>query len=505
MNTSFFNSISKKFLAPTLLLTLILLVGLGAFLITNNKKSIEQTMDDKSGAMANLMSQVSVPSYQNFDYIALEQLVKQMIADPEVEFAVFYDVQKKPVTKASEEKQASANIKVYERDVSGEDKKVLGTLRIGYSTKTLQVNLRNNILSVIIGISIALALMSFGLTMMVRKIIVQRVQETVAMLKNIAEGEGDLTQRLKVTSQDELGELATYFNKFVSNIEKIIASVKSSAGNVDTTTSRLKSTADILSKVANQGIEQTTQAASAANQMESAISETSKNAGMAADSAKRSSEFAIQGNRVVEATVTSMQNIANRVDTTAGTVEALGKSSDQISEIVSVIKEIASQTNLLALNAAIEAARAGEQGRGFAVVADEVRKLAERTTNATGEIAEMIEKIQIDTKNSVDAMRQGRAEVESGVQQAEDAKKSLTQIVSASEQCLNWVQMIANATGEQSKAISHISSTMNKITGLSDSSQDESAKINTIAHEMTTMANSLNSSVSLFKTGVSTI
>jgi methyl-accepting chemotaxis protein len=496
----FLNTVSQQFLIPTLLLTMLSLGGLGVFLIMNNNASIHRTVDNKAGAMADLMAKISSPSYQNFDFLAVEQLVKQMTDDPEVEFAIFYDAQKKPVTNALKEKQASPDVRVYERNVSGDDKKVLGSLRIGYSNKSLQDNLRDSILLVVVGISIVLALMSFGLAYLVRKIIVRRVQETVGMLKNIADGEGDLTQRLRVTSQDELGELAIYFNKFVHNIEKIIASVKHSAGNVDTTTSRLESTAGILSKVATQGIEQSTQAASAANQMENAIAETSKNALMAAGSAKQSSEFAIHGNRVVEETVTSMQNIAKRVESTACTVEALGKSSEQISQIVSVIKEIANQTNLLALNAAIEAARAGEHGRGFAVVADEVRNLAERTSSATGEISEMIQQIQNDTKLSVDAMRQGRGEVESGVQQAGEAQKALTQIVSASEQCLNWVQMIADATGEQSKSISYISSTMNISSGLSDSSKNESAKITTIAREMTDMANSLNSSVSLFKT-----
>lgn len=501
-NNAFNNTVSRQFLIPTLMLTMLSLGGLGLFLIMSSNASIHRTVDNKAGAMADLMAKISTPSYQNFDFIAVEQLVKQMTEDPEVEFAVFYDAQKKPVTNGLREKLNDPSIKVYERDVSGDDKKVLGSLRIGYSKKTLQEDLQQSIMLVVIGISIAMVLMSFGLTYLLRKIIVRRVQDTVGMLKNIADGEGDLTQRLHVTSHDELGELAIYFNKFVNNIEHIIASVKHSAVNVDTTTSRLESTAGILSLVADQGIEQSAQAASAATQMENAIAETSKNALMAADSAKQSSEFAVHGNRVVEETVASMQNIARRVESSACTVEALGKSSEQINQIVNVIKEIANQTNLLALNAAIEAARAGEQGRGFAVVADEVRNLAERTSKATGEIAGMIQKIQNDTKLSVDAMREGRGEVESGVQQAGEAQKALAQIVSASEQCLNWVQMIADATGEQTKSISYISSTMNASSSLSDSSKSESANITTIAREMTDMANSLTSSVSLFKTGV---
>ena len=174
-----------------------------------------------------------------------------------------------------------------------------------------------------------------------------------------------------------------------------------------------------------------------------------------------------------------MNRIAEVVRKSAETVQALGKSSDQIGEIVQVIDDIADQTNLLALNAAIEAARAGEQGRGFAVVADEVRKLAERTTKATKEIATMIKQIQKDTSGAVESMEEGTKEVEVGKQLAEKAGKSLQEIIHGAEQVVDIVTQVAAASEEQSSAAEQISKNIESISSVT---QESASGIQQIAH-----------------------
>jgi hypothetical protein len=224
----------------------------------------------------------------------------------------------------------------------------------------------------------------------------------------------DLNSQFNSLIGDEVGDLQRSFDKFILSIRETLLQVAEASSAVASASSEISSSTEEMAAGAQEQTSQAGEVASAVEEMTKTIVENSKNARKTADIARKAKESAEQGGRVVLETVNEMKQIAEVVNLSAGTVKELGKSSDQIGEIISVIDDIADQTNLLALNAAIEAARAGEQGCGFAVVTDEVRRLAERTTKATKEIASMIRRIQDDTFGAVAMMEEGTIQMQGG-------------------------------------------------------------------------------------------
>jgi len=291
---------------------------------------------------------------------------------------------------------------------------------------------------------------------------------------------GDLSIGLKVENKEDLiGKLFTGFNQVVDNIRNIIVKVTEAVQATASAANQISSSTEEMAAGAQEQSSQATEVAGAVEQMTKTIYETTKNTVQATEASKNAGVIAKEGGHVVEETIIGMNRIAEVVRKSADTVQELGKSSDQIGEIVQVIDDIADQTNLLALNAAIEAARAGEQGRGFAVVADEVRKLAERTSKATKEIAAMIKQIQKDTGDAVDSMQEGTKQVEDGKLLAEKAGASLEEIIIGAERVVDIVTQVAAASEEQSSAAEQISKNIESISSVT---QESASGIQQIAH-----------------------
>ncbi len=305
------------------------------------------------------------------------------------------------------------------------------------------------------------------------------------MLQDIAQGEGDLTKRLTADSKDELGEVSRWFNLFVEKLHGIINQISSTSNQVAAAANQLHSTAEHIATGAEEVAAQASTVATAGEEMAVTSGDIARNCQMVAEGARHASRTASEGADVVNKTVVIMEQIAVKVQETAKTVENLGERSDQIGAIIGTIEDIADQTNLLALNAAIEAARAGEQGRGFAVVADEVRALAERTTRATKEISEMIKAIQKETKGAVTAMEQGVQQVETGSVEAEKSGQALQAILQQINTVAMQINQIATAAEEQTATTGEISSNMQQITDVVQQTSHG-------AHESATAAAQLN-------------
>jgi methyl-accepting chemotaxis protein len=307
----------------------------------------------------------------------------------------------------------------------------------------------------------------------------------------------DLTVTIEPKSEKDI--LGQSFKTMATNLMGVMRELSDNSSQVVTAATEIASSSEEMAKGAQQQSSQTAQVSAAVEEMTATIVESSRNAAEAASQAKEAAEAATQGRQVVAQTIEGMNKIAQVVHESAKTIEQLSKSSDQIGEIISVIDDIADQTNLLALNAAIEAARAGEQGRGFAVVADEVRKLAERTTKATKEISDMIRAIQSETKGAVTSMEQGIKQVESGRVLASQAGESLGAILGYAQRVREMIQQVATAGEQQSAAAEEIARSVEGIAQVTKQSTLGAEQSASAAEELNHQAEGMQQMVGRFQ------
>jgi methyl-accepting chemotaxis protein len=326
--------------------------------------------------------------------------------------------------------------------------------------------------------------------------LIKPVEDSAVVLARMAQG--DLTARVQGQYKGDHRKIVESINAVAGSLENALREVSEAVSATASASSQISSSTEEMAAGAQEQTSQAGEVASAVEEMTKTILENARNASVAAETAKTAKENAERGMAVVAQTVAGMKRIAEVVQLSAGTVRELGKSSDQIGEIISVIDDIADQTNLLALNAAIEAARAGEQGRGFAVVADEVRKLAERTTKATKEIAGMIKKIQSDTSGAVTSMEQGTGEVEKGKELADRAGSSLQEIVGVSQKVTDMVTQIAAASEEQSSTSEEISKNVEAISKVTGETAQGTQQIARAAEDLNRLTEQLQQLVSRF-------
>ncbi len=352
-----------------------------------------------------------------------------------------------------------------------------------------------------IGGIIIIAVVALIVSLILNRLITRSIMCPVHDLEKLAAGfvEGDLTIRINESTKDEFGTLATHFNMAISNLGQVTSKLQDLIVRLSASSQELAVTAEHLYNGAIEQSSQTEQSATAVAQISQTITDVARNASAAADSSKAASDMAAQGKNVVGKTVHGMHEIAESVKGASSTIGILKESSNKIGEIVVVIKDISDQTNLLALNAAIEAARAGEQGRGFAVVADEVRRLAERTGTATQEIAGIISLIQNDTEKSFTAMENAQVRVEEELKLTGEASDSLESIVGASAKGVDMAQMIATATEEQSTAAADISQRVETIADITKKLQLSTTGIKQSSDGLATLADELTRMVAWFK------
>ncbi len=338
-----------------------------------------------------------------------------------------------------------------------------------------------------------------GLVVLLRFMLGKPLNSLIEMMKDIATGDGDLTKRVNLHRNDEIGRLAHWFDTFLENIHGIISDIAGVSREVASAATQIAASNEEMAAGLSNQQEQTQSASAAVEQLNEAAADIARQSADAAHQADSSRANAETGGKVVLDTVNEIKGIAGEVNESAKAVSLLGQKGEEIGGVISVINDIADQTNLLALNAAIEAARAGEHGRGFAVVADEVRKLAERTTQATEEVSQSIREIQEETTRAVERIENGSKRMDKGVELATSAGESLQVIVESSKQLLGQVQTIAAAAEQQSASAAQIGENIQRVTAVSNESAMAAGQASEAAAELSRQSERMRSLVDRFK------
>jgi len=339
----------------------------------------------------------------------------------------------------------------------------------------------------------------FGTAIPIINGIKSSIREIVDSLKDISEGEGDLTVRLTAKTEDEVGQLVDCFNLFMNKLQTTIKQVVDIASPLSEMAASVSSTAVETNQITLEQQEGALQTKDAVEHMNVSVQTVAQSASLASTASTEASNISKEGADVVEKTVKTIHALAQTVEKSSAVIDKLDDDTKQVGAVLDVIKGIADQTNLLALNAAIEAARAGEQGRGFAVVADEVRTLASRTQDSTTEIQKTIEQLQIAARSAVEAMSEGRNLAESGVSEVSLAGESLAAITSSVEQINAMTSDIAEATNEQSTVAGEIVLHVDNISSSTKTTHQASEELAQVSSSLAELANNLQTLTKGFK------
>ncbi len=372
---------------------------------------------------------------------------------------------------------------------------VLGS---GIYIDDIQREFRSHVTTVFSVTLIVLVLIA-ALVFWITQSIIQPLKKTVQAMHDIAQGDGDLTHRIDETGKDELTELAQTFNLFIDKIHGLVKQTTDVTSWLSAAAEELSSSSTQARELVTRQHHESDQVAAAINQMTATVAEVARNAAEAAKAAQDTDRQADIGSDRVKQTIHAIDAVAREVENIAQVIKRLSVDSEAIGKVLEVIQGIAEQTNLLALNAAIEAARAGEQGRGFAVVADEVRTLASRTQASTKEINAMIERLQKGSADAVRAIEQGQERVQDSVAQAGQAGERLDAITASMTSITDMNTQIASAAEEQSAVTEEINRNVANITHAVDETANSMRQITSASEELSSLATDLQTKIKQFR------
>lgn len=535
-------SLTVKFIPPIMLSILVTMIIGAGFVITeaenstreqleiaktsfraeqeHAKKELSHALKSKSDSIGRFMSKTAIDFIISYDFTALTQFQAEAGKDPDVAYAAYLKPDKSPMT-AFKKPTDSSHIVEYRYPIINEGETIgyvllgmskkamnngiaLGEKRIATAITSVKTSADNSLkrFYTIMGIDMLAIVIVVAIVIyfLFQFNIVRPLRNTQKLIQGLSAGEGDLTVQLPVKNNDEINTLHLHINAFIESLRNMIEIIAGEVALLEKQSGTLKLQSTDMSQSSFDLSQHTTQVATAMSEMSATVQEVARSAAGAAQSAENGRNEADTGQNVVRTSIAGIANLSGEVENAAEVITKLAEGSEHISTVLDVINGIAEQTNLLALNAAIEAARAGEQGRGFAVVADEVRTLASRTHDSTLEIREMINMVQHSTQDAVSAMSKGQDAAKVSVEQSEAVGESLRSIITRVSEISDMTTQIASAAEQQSCTTEEINQNIETINMISSTTAETANSTAEASNEITEMASRLNSLVGQFKT-----
>lgn len=488
-------------------------------LFEKNKAEAKKSQINKVNNLAALLAAIAPPAIAEFELSALANYAEMIRQDKDISYVAISDKSGNALaTSGDKAKVTSENFVELKIEDEGVE---LGKVIVGFNYDRLYKQLENStaqykvdkqvlhdagdealnistyslLISMAVGGLITVAVLFW----MFRCMIVSRLAILEKSMKDIAEGDGDLRIRVDVKSNDAIDRVGRYFNLFLDKIHDAITRVDGASQQLSVSSTQLTSITDDTKHSIDQQQSETDQVATAINEMAATVGEVARNATDAATATHDADEQALEGRQVVTSSIESIHVLVDDIQEASKVISQLKTDSESIGSVLDVIQGIAEQTNLLALNAAIEAARAGEQGRGFAVVADEVRTLASRTQDSTTEIKTIIDSLQAGAGKAVEAMDKGREQVQQTVDKTTEAGTSLESITEAVAKINQMNTQIASAAEEQNSVAEEINQNITRISHHAEKTADGAQTTQMASTELASLSEELNILMSQFK------